>query len=115
MAEIKKGSKAKPNNKAKVEKVKKVEKVEKVEDSAIKEQDDVSTKVKMVDETAVKRQDDVSAKVKMVDAAPVDPSAAVEMILLKQVGYLPMGSAIQVMPDKVDEYITSGKAKRRNG
>ena len=94
MAETKKGSKAKPKNKAKVEKVKQVEKVE---DSAIKEQDDVSTKVKMV------------------DAAPVDPSAAVEMILLKQVGYLPMGSAIQVMPDKVDEYITSGKAKRRNG
>ncbi len=112
MAETKKGSKAKPKNKAKVEKVKQVEKVE---DSAIKGQDDVSTKVKMVGETAIKGQDGVSTKVKMVEEAPVDPSAAVEMILLKQVGYLPMGSAIQVMPDKVDEYITSGKAKRRNG
>lgn len=112
MAEIKKESKAKPKNKAKVEKVKQVEKVE---DSAIKGQDGASTKVKMVGETAIKGQDGVSTKVKMVEEAPVDPSAAVEMILLKQVGYLPMGSAIVVASDKVEEYIRSGKAKRRNG
>lgn len=111
MAETKKGSKAKPKNKAKVEKVKQVEKVE---DSAIKGQDDASTKVKMVEPVPA----GVDNKDKLVEDAAIkrkdDVSTSVEMILLKQVGYLPMGSAIQVMPDKVDEYITSGKAKRRN-
>lgn len=102
MAEIKKESKAKGKAKAKIE------------ESAIKRQDDASTKVKMVEPVPA----GVDNKDKLVEDAAIkrqdDVSTSVEMILLKQVGYLPMGSAIQVMPDKVDEYITSGKAKRRN-
>lgn len=71
-------------------------------------------KVERVEKVESATQERLETKVKMVEPVAVIPeSEVVEMITLTQVGYLPMGSVILVQSSKVDEYIKSGKAKRR--